>query len=104
LHSSVDFVDPSHLDMVCKLNRSRAWYICFATFLLSQGFVEAKADTSLFVFGRSLDTVYLLYVDDIVLMASSLGLLRRIISSLQQEFAMKDLGELHHFLGITVER
>jgi hypothetical protein len=39
--------------------------------LLSHGFVEAKADTSLFVFRRGLDTTYLLYVDDIVLMASS---------------------------------
>jgi hypothetical protein len=72
-----------------------------ATFVLSHGFVEAKADTSLFVFRRGLDTTYLLYVDDIVLTTSSLELLRRIISSLKQEFALKDLGELHHFLGVT---
>jgi hypothetical protein len=48
----------------------------------------------------------LLYVDDIVLTVttSSHNLLRRIISSLQQEFGMKDLSELHHFLEITVKR
>jgi hypothetical protein len=46
----------------------------------------------------------LLYVDDIMLTASSLRLLCHIISCLQQEFAMKDLGALHHFLGITIER
>jgi hypothetical protein len=46
----------------------------------------------------------LLYVDDIVLTASSPALLRRIISALQREFAMKDLGELHHFLGMYVQR
>jgi hypothetical protein len=34
----------------------------------------------------------LLYVDDIVLTASSPTLLRRIINALQQEFSMKDLG------------
>ena len=45
----------------------------------------------------------LLYIDDIVLTASSPRLLCRIISSLQQEFVMKDLGALHHFLGMTVE-
>jgi hypothetical protein len=45
----------------------------------------------------------LLYVDDIILTASSTALLRRTISALQWEFAM-DLGPLHHFLGITVER
>jgi hypothetical protein len=72
--------------------------------LLSQGFVEAKAYTSLFVFCHDMDVAYLLlYVDDIVLMTST-DLLRHVISSLQQEFAMKDLGELHHFLGITVKR
>jgi hypothetical protein len=31
-------------------------------------------------------------------------LLRRTISALQREFAMKDLETLHHFLGITAER
>jgi hypothetical protein len=45
----------------------------------------------------------LLYVDDIILTASSSELLRRTISALQREFTMKDLGPLHHFLGITVE-
>jgi hypothetical protein len=46
----------------------------------------------------------LLYVDDIILTAFSTELLRRTISALQQEFAIKDLGPLHHFLDITVER
>jgi len=66
--------------------------------------VEAKSDTSLFIYQHGAETVYLLlYVDDIVLTASSESLLRRIIASLQQEFAMKNLGQLHHFLGVTVE-
>jgi hypothetical protein len=34
--------------------------------------------------------------------ASSTGLLRRIIDALQQ-FSMKDLGTLHHFLGMHVQ-
>ncbi|GJT31282.1 ribonuclease H-like domain-containing protein [Tanacetum coccineum] len=52
-----------------------------------------------------IDTAYLLlYVDDIVLTASSDGLLQRIISSLHQEFAMTDLGPLNYFLGISVTR
>jgi len=83
----------------------RAWYSRFATYLLQLGFVEAKTDTSLFVYHRGSDTVYLLlYVDDIVLTASSAGLLRRTIDALQWEFSMKDLGELHHFLGMHVQR
>jgi hypothetical protein len=107
------FADPAHPDLVCRMHKSlyglkqapRAWYSRFATYLLSVGFVEAKPDTSLFIFHRGADTIYLLlYVDDIILTASSTTLLRRTISALQWEFTIKDLGPLHHFLGITVER
>jgi hypothetical protein len=64
------------------------------------GFVEVKSDTSLFVFRRSTDMVYLLlYVDDIVLTASSTALLQQTISALKREFAMKDLVPFHHFWG-----
>jgi hypothetical protein len=82
-----------------------AWYSQFATYLITLGFIEAKSDTSLFILRRSSDTIYMiLYVNDIILTTSSTELLRRTISALQREFAMKDLGPLHHFLGITVER
>jgi hypothetical protein len=106
------FTDPAHPDLVCHLRKSlyglkqapRAWYSRFVSYLTTLGFIEAKSDTSLFIFRRGSDTVYLLlYVDDIILTASSTELLRRTISALQREFAM-DLGPLHHFLGITVER
>jgi hypothetical protein len=51
------------------------------------------------------DTFYLLLdVDDIVLTTSTTNLLRRTITAIQKEFAMKDLRPLHHFLGITAER
>jgi hypothetical protein len=104
------FADPAQPDLVCRLHKSLyglkqapwAWYSRFATYLTTLGFTEAKSDTSLFIFHRGSDTVYLLlYVDDIILTASSTELLRRTISALQQEFAMKDLVPLHHFLSIT---
>jgi hypothetical protein len=82
-----------------------AWYSQFATYLTALWFIEAKSDTSLFIFHRSSDTVYLLlYVDDIILITSSMELLQRTISALRWEFTMKDLERLHHFLGITIER
>ncbi|KAI3822381.1 hypothetical protein L1987_09970 [Smallanthus sonchifolius] len=46
----------------------------------------------------------LLYVDDIILTASNNGLLNSIIESLSSEFKMTDLGQLHHFLRISVEK
>ncbi|GJR57676.1 ribonuclease H-like domain-containing protein [Tanacetum coccineum] len=52
---------------------------------------------------RGADTAYLLlYVDDIVLTASSSDLLQQIITSLHVEFSMTDLGSLNYFLGISV--
>ena len=57
------------------------------------------------MYHQGADTVYLLlYVDDIVLTASSMPLLHRTIAALQREFSMKDLGALHHFLGMHVQR
>ncbi|GJX70161.1 ribonuclease H-like domain-containing protein [Tanacetum coccineum] len=48
-------------------------------------------------------TAYLLlYVDDIVLTASSETMLQQVIASLHQEFSMTDLGSLNYFLSISV--
>jgi hypothetical protein len=69
----VSFVDPAHSQLVCRLNKSlydmkqapRTWYHCFSSYLVSLGFMEAKSDTSLFVYRRSANTAYLLlYIDD----------------------------------------
>jgi hypothetical protein len=74
------FVDPVQPDRVYRLNKSfyglkqvpYAWYSLFVTYLLTLGFIEVKSNTSLFVFRCGADTVYLLlYIDDIVLTASS---------------------------------
>jgi hypothetical protein len=81
----------------------QAWYHCFAS-LVSLSFVEAKSDTSLFVYYCGTDTAYLLlYVDDIVLTASSSELLQHTTTTLQQQFTMKNLGPLHHFLDVSVD-
>jgi len=83
----------------------QAWYQRFATYLRQLGFSTSSSDTSLFVLQDGGATVYLLlYVDDIVLTASTPALLRRITERLHSEFAMTDLGDLHHFLGISITR
>jgi hypothetical protein len=85
------FVDTAHPQLVCRLNKylyslkqaPRAWYHCFASYLISLGFVEAKSDTSLFVYRRGADTAYLLlYIDNIVFTASSLEFLQRTTTAL----------------------
>ncbi|KAI3706128.1 hypothetical protein L1987_76386 [Smallanthus sonchifolius] len=107
------FTSPSHQKYVCKLNRSlyglkqapRAWYQRFAGYITKCGFKSSICDTSLFIYHKGDEMAYLLlYVDDIILTASSDSLLRSIIKSLSAEFNMTDLGALHHFLGIAVQK
>jgi hypothetical protein len=107
------FIDPSHPDYVCLLQKSlyglkqapRAWYQWFATYIRQLGFVLSVSNTSLFVYKDGSSIAYLLlYVDDIVLTASSTKLLDCLIGRLHTEFAMTDLGDLHHFLGISITR
>lgn len=97
---------------MCRLNKSlyglkqapRVWYNCFASHLKTLGFIEAKSDTSLFTNRQGSSTSYLLlYVDDVILTASTPYLLHQITTALRALFPMKDLGPLHHF-GTVVSR
>jgi hypothetical protein len=82
---------------------SWASYHCFASYLVSLGFLEAKSNTSLFVYRRGTDTTYLLmYVNDTILTTLSPEFLQHTTTSIQREFTMKDLGPCHHFLNIFV--
>uniref|UniRef100_A0A803KR03 Uncharacterized protein n=1 Tax=Chenopodium quinoa TaxID=63459 RepID=A0A803KR03_CHEQI len=70
-------------------------------FVATIGFVHSKSDNSLFIYHHGNETAYiLLYVDDIVLTASSESLRHHVISQLSSEFAMKDLDPLSYFLVV----
>ncbi|KAM1666313.1 hypothetical protein ACFX1X_045967 [Malus domestica] len=99
---------PTH---VCKLRKAlyglkqapRSWYKELSTFLLNQGFVNAISDTSLFIFRQDNDVIFLLvYVDDLVLTGNNTSLLSTFIQALANRFSVKDLGNLHYFLGVEV--
>jgi histone deacetylase 1/2 len=76
-----------------------------STKLLSLGFHASKADTSLFYFNKEGITVFvLIYVDDIIVASSSQEATTRLLSNLKKDFALKDLGELHYFLGMEVNK
>ncbi|GKB43588.1 ribonuclease H-like domain-containing protein, partial [Tanacetum coccineum] len=103
MHQPPGFRDFAHPDYVCLLQRSlyglkqapRAWFQRFASYITRTSFSHSRCDSSLFIYTQEIDTDYLLlYVDDIVLTASSEGLLQQTIGSLHQEFAMTDLGLL----------
>ncbi|GJX13705.1 ribonuclease H-like domain-containing protein [Tanacetum coccineum] len=69
------------------------------------GFYHSRCESSLFIYRHGSQVAYLLlYVDDIILTASSIVLLQHLIDSLHREFDMTDLGVLNYFLGISTVR
>ncbi|GJY93472.1 ribonuclease H-like domain-containing protein [Tanacetum coccineum] len=113
MHQPPGFVDPTHPHLVCLLQKSlygfkqapHAWFQRFASYATHGGFQHSRTDSYLFIFQQGNDIAYLLiYVDDIILTASSSDLLKQIISSLHAEFSMTDLSPLNYFLGISAQR
>lgn len=107
------FIDADKPDYVCKLKKaiyglkqaSRAWYNELPSFLLSLGFVNSLADTSLFILCRETQTIYLLiYVDDILITGNTPSGIARVLTLLAERFSVKDAEDLNYFLGIEAHR
>uniref|UniRef100_A0A2N9F2E7 Integrase catalytic domain-containing protein n=1 Tax=Fagus sylvatica TaxID=28930 RepID=A0A2N9F2E7_FAGSY len=107
------YIDSQHPSHVCKLLKSiyglkqapRAWFESFTSQLLHLGFSASTADSSLFIYKNDNIIAYLLlYVDDIVLTSNTPSFLDHLIAQLNKIFDLKDLGQLHYFLGLQVTR
>ncbi|KAK8926585.1 hypothetical protein KSP39_PZI019006 [Platanthera zijinensis] len=107
------FVSEVHPDYVCKLRKAlyglkqapRAWYGKIAEYLQFCGYLASNSDSSLFIKKKGeLSVLVLLYVDDMIITGNSEEEVARLRAELAIRFEMKDLGELHHFLGLEVER
>ena len=64
------------------------------------GFAASKFDSSSFIRNGSKGPVCIfLYVDDLVITDPDLTAISKVKSQLSEAFEMKDLGDLHYFLG-----
>jgi len=69
------------------------------------GFTRCPYDQSLFYRQQGSDVLLLLiYVDDILLTGSSPSQISAFITHLSSVFRMKDLGDVHYFLGLQITR
>ena len=106
-------VKSAHPTTVCKLHKSlyglkqapRQWFAKLTSNLLTFGFKQSKADYSLFT--KQTNGGYmavLVYVDDMLIIGSSLSLIQQTKDHLHKWFHMKDLKALRYFLGLEVAR
>jgi hypothetical protein len=98
---------------MCKLDKTlyglkqapRVWYSKLSNKLKVLGFMASKVDTSLFIYNKKCVIMFLLvYVDDIIITSSNPAAVDALLQDLQSELALKDLGNLHYFLGIRVSK
>ncbi len=107
------FVHQGGEHLVCKLQKSlyglkqspRAWNQKVDAFLKRIEFMKSEADPSVYV-AQVGDVKFFIvvYVNDLILVWNDQNKLLQIKEELSQKFEMKDLGELHFFLGMEVER
>lgn len=99
--------------MVCRLHKAiyglkqapRAWFERLASTLIQLGFQTSKCDPSLFTFASGgHHVIMLVYVDDIIITGDYLPLIQELTSKLNDQFALKQLGDLEYFLGIEVQK
>jgi hypothetical protein len=80
----------------------REWYKTIATLLLRMGFGACQADCSVFVHENGL--IIIVYVDDIILFGKDKQLVAHAKQDLCNAYEMRDMGDLHSYLGIEIHR
>ncbi|XP_022858509.1 uncharacterized protein LOC111379383 [Olea europaea var. sylvestris] len=108
-----NFVSRDPKSMVCKLKKSiyglkqasRQWYHKFHQVITSYSFEANVVDDCVYhKFSESKYIFLVLYVNDILLASSDIGLLHETKKFLMKKFEMKDLGDASFVLGIQILR
>ena len=105
------FVQGGGKRKVCLLNKAlyglkqagRAWQHSLFDLLQQEGFQQLKTEPCLWTKHAGKDlTIVAVYVDDIIITGSNPHMIDKTSHALGNRFKMKELGNLHKFLGITV--
>ena len=103
-------VTPGKEHLVCRLKKSiyglkqssHCWNVVLDDHLKKMGFVQTTTDPCVYRASGG-EPVYIgVYVDDIILAAQSNEKLAEMKKELSLRFDIKDMGRLHHFLGMKI--
>ena len=96
---------------VCHLQRAlygfkqapQAWLAKFSFTIFRLGYTASQYDSALFLRHTDKGTILLLlYMDDMIITGDDLSGIQELKDFLSQQFEMKDLGHLSHFLGLEI--
>lgn len=84
----------------------RNWYNLLRETIKSMGYQQCVLDPCLFVQKGSGDhlNMILVYVDDIIVLSDDDNHVAEVINKFNTQYAMQDLGDLQHYLGLTIEK
>jgi hypothetical protein len=98
-------------DFVCRLRKSiyglkqapRVWNQRIRRFLKSIGFEQTYSDPCVYI-NKMTEIILAMWVDDLIIFGKDMASINDLKVQLNEEYEMKDLGELKYFLGIQVHR
>lgn len=106
------FVDENHPNYVFKLNKalyglkqaSREWNAHLHRFLEDCGFVQSRADPTLYLKknGKSF-IILVIYVDDVLIFSDEQIQIDKIIDHFERDFEIRKSKPIERFLGVTIE-
>ena len=96
--------------LVCRLKRSiyglkqssRCWNVILDKRLKEMGFIQTDSNPCIYMVTEGEMFIIAVHVDDIVLAAKSDERMVEVKKGLAKGFEVKDMSELHHFLGVKV--
>lgn len=107
------FEDSNEPHHICKLHKAlyglkqapQAWFETLKNTLLRWGFYNTKGDTSLFInFSSKSVLIIVVYIDDILVTGSTEIELNCFTVRLNKTFSLKDLGDIHYFVGLEIKK
>ena len=105
------YIQPGKENLICKLQKSfyglkqspRCWHTAFQKYMEEIHFNQGTAYPCIYIKESGTLAILAVYVDDLVVIASTVEKMQQIKKGFTLQFQMKDMGKLHYCLRINIE-